>query len=141
MVFALGDDKRVDEVDVERPADVEQEFGDANVAVALGRFTAWMIMDQQDSRRVQFERAPKNRAGIKCQLPNRAMLHLLVGDEPARRVQKQHAKNFLGQRAHRGLEIFDQFRAGGFDNATAQFGAYRSEEHTSEIQSLMRTSY
>src|SRR3546814_5545413 len=78
------------------------------------------------------------------------MLHLLVGDEPARRVQKQHAKNFLGQRAHRGLEIFDQFRAGGFDNATEQFGAYgfeagleaiRSEEHTSELQSLMRLSY
>src|SRR3546814_4020524 len=94
---------------------------------------------------------------------------LLVGDEPARRVQKQHAKNFLGQRAHRGLEIFDQFRAGGFDNATEQFGAYgfeaglargkqkaydrtllaqnsrqrlgRSEEHTSELQSLMRNSY
>src|SRR3546814_17982300 len=52
---------------------------------------------------------------------------LLVGDEPARRVQKQHAKNFLGQRAHRGLEIFDQFRAGGFDNATEQFGAYGFE--------------
>src|SRR3546814_12942340 len=45
----------------------------------------------------------------------------------ARRVQKQHAKNFLGQRAHRGLEIFDQFRAGGFDNATEQFGAYGFE--------------
>src|SRR3546814_18698296 len=55
MVFALGDDNRVDEFDVERPADVAQEFGDANVAVARGRVTAWMIMDQQDSRRVQFE--------------------------------------------------------------------------------------
>src|SRR3546814_15426247 len=55
------------------------------------------------------------------------MLHLLVGDEPARRVQKQHAKNFLGQRAHRGLEIFDQFWAGGFDHATEQFGAHGFE--------------
>src|SRR3546814_12697536 len=90
---SLGDDNMVDEYDVGRPADVAQECGDANVAVARGRVTAWMIMDQQDSRRVQFERAPKNRAGIKCQLPNRAMLHLLVGDEPARRVQQQHAKN------------------------------------------------
>src|SRR3546814_13660163 len=65
MVFALGDDNMVDEFDVERPADVAQAFGDANVAVARGRVTAWMIMDQQASRRVQFERAPKNRAGIK----------------------------------------------------------------------------
>ncbi|MDR7181688.1 hypothetical protein OVY29_14995 [Sphingopyxis sp. SE2] len=127
MVLALGDDNMVDEFDVERPADAPQEVGDANIAVARGRVTAWMIMDQQDSRRVQFERAPENRAGIKCQLPNRAMLHLLVGDESARRVQKQHAKNFLGQRPHRGLEIFDQFRAGGFDHATEQFGAHGFE--------------
>src|SRR3546814_9024394 len=60
MVFALGDDNMVDEFDVERPADVAQEFGDANVAVARGRVTAWMIMDQQDSRRVQFERSEEH---------------------------------------------------------------------------------
>ncbi|MEQ8310599.1 MAG: hypothetical protein RIA72_07880 [Sphingopyxis sp.] len=117
----------VDEFDVERPADVAQLFGHANIAVARSRITAWMIVNQQDSRRVQFERAPENGARIECQLPNRAMLHLLVGDEPARRVQKQHAKNFLGQRPHRGLEIFDQFRAGGFNHATEQFGAHGFE--------------
>src|SRR3546814_15636873 len=92
MVFALGDDNMVDEFDVERPADVAQEFGDANVTVARGRVTAWMIMDQQDRRRVQLERAPKNRTGIKFRLPTRAMLHLLVRIEPAPRVQNHKTR-------------------------------------------------
>src|SRR3546814_3634862 len=38
-------------------------------------------------------------------------------------------------------ELHDELRAAGFDVSPGQMGENRSEEHTSELQSLMRLSY
>src|SRR3546814_3951641 len=53
----------------------------------------------------------------------------------------QYGRGALGQSARQKGACRDQLRIGDHPDITAGYGFFRSEEHTSELQSLMRISY
>lgn len=82
-------------------------------------------MYENDRGGIEFDCAPEYRARIDCDLANCALLQLFVGDQAARRVEKQHPERFKRQCSHRHLEIAEQFGAGGIDSVVVEVGPHR----------------
>src|SRR3546814_3636327 len=87
-----------------------------------------MIVHKHNRCRIELQCSFEYDAWIEDELGQAALLQLLVRYETAGSVEEQNPKYFFGKAPHRGLEIGNEFRI-------------RSEEHTSELQSLMRISY
>ena len=61
-------------LDVERLSDHGQALGRLDIAPAGRWIAARMVMDENDRGSVEFDRPPKYRAGIDCEMAERAVL-------------------------------------------------------------------
>ena len=124
-VAAQRDDDMFEQLDFERPAYGRQPRCCRHVGLARCRIAARMIVDKNNCGGIELNRAPEYRAGINRNMADGALLQLFVGDQAARRVEKQHPERFMRQSAHRQFEIAKQFRIGGIDAAVVEVGPQR----------------
>ena len=61
-------------LDVERLSDRSQALGRLDIAPAGRWIAARMVMDENDRGSVEFDRPPKYRAGIDCEMAERSAL-------------------------------------------------------------------
>lgn len=87
-----------------------------------------MIVDKNEGRRAMLDCPSEDRPGIKCELPDRAAMHLFVGDEPMSAIKEQDAKHFVWKRPHRGHEILAELRTCWVDRFGADFGLKTFED-------------
>ncbi|KGB55991.1 hypothetical protein FG91_00875 [Sphingopyxis sp. LC81] len=86
--------------DIQGPSNRGQSLGCFDIGPAWRRVAAWMIVDEDDCRGVQLNGAAKYGARINCELPERPMLQLLIGEKTPRCIEEQHSQHFVGQRSH-----------------------------------------
>lgn len=126
-------------LNVERLSDRSQAFGCLDIEPAGRWVAARMVMDENDRGGVEFDRPPKYRAGIDCEMAERSALQLFIRNEAVRGVKEQHAQRLIGKRPHRCPQITQQFGIVGVDAATAQLFAHglecravRGDEHRAD---------
>lgn len=76
-----------------------------------------------------FDRPSEDHAWIEFELPDRTMMHLLVGNQTMCAIEKQDTQHFLRERPHRGHEILRELRTSGVDWLGADFNlkAFKDE--------------
>src|SRR3546814_8859892 len=103
-----------------------------------------MVGDKDEGGGAQLEGALHHLAGVDQGVVDGALLLHLVGDQAVALVEEQQAE-LLDLLVRHGLAaVGEQLVPGGDDVAGHGLfagEALRSEEHTSELQSLMRNSY
>ena len=104
-VFA--DDDVVVHGDAEWRRDVDDRLRHLDVGLRWRRIAAWMIVDQDQSGRRQFERALDHLARIDRGMVDCAGLLNLVGDELIALVEEEEAKLLLVGKRHAGPAIVD----------------------------------
>ena len=102
---STGDDDVIHNLNLERAPDQRELPGHRNIFRARTGVAARVVVDEQNTRRIEFERAPEQGAWIKGQNGEAAPLQLLVGDQPAGSIEKQYAQCLVGKRTHRHDEI------------------------------------
>ena len=123
----LADDDVIVHGNAQRFGGFDDQFGHLDIGTRRCWVAGRVIMDEDDTGGIQFERAAKYDPRMHGQLSDRPMLHLLVADHAPRTVEKQCAENFVRERAHRSLQIADQFRIGGRDGASGHLRAHGLE--------------
>nr|WP_238559295.1 hypothetical protein [Sphingobium sp. HDIP04] len=88
-----------------------------------------MVVDENESGGAVLDRAPKDRSGIKLELPDGPMVQLLVRDQAVGSVQEKDAQHLVRQRSHRGHEILAELGAGRVDRLRCQVGLQTLKEH------------
>lgn len=76
-----GYDDMFQHFDVERSPDLRQPLGGLDVTSAWRRISARMVVNENDRGGVELDCPPKNGARIKCDLSDRSVLQLFVGDQ------------------------------------------------------------
>src|SRR3546814_9738358 len=88
---ALGvgrrDDNMIDDLDIERSTKVGKPARRDDVVFARGRVAARVIVDENESGGAVLDRAPKDRSGIKLELPDGPMVQL---DRKSTRLNSSH---------------------------------------------------
>src|SRR3546814_2001029 len=92
-----------------------------------------MVVDEDEGGGAQLEGALHHLAGVDRGVVDGALLLHLVGDQAVSLVEEQQAE-LLALLVRHGLAAVGEQLVPGGDEV-------RSEEHTSELQSLMRISY
>lgn len=127
MRIGSGHHDMIDDLDVERPADLIEVLCCRDIVFARRRISAWMIMDEDDAGRIMFERAAEDRPWIYCKLTQRSLLQSLVCDQSPRTVEEENAQCFVGKRAHRGDEIAPKFGTERIDCDAAKISSHGFE--------------
>ncbi|MDP3673932.1 MAG: hypothetical protein Q8R44_02375 [Novosphingobium sp.] len=115
--------------DIERPADLVEPLGRSDILFARARIAARVIVDENDPRGIEFERALENCSRIDRELGERSMLELLVSEEPPRPVDEQYAQHLDRKRAHRRDQILTQLRVEGVDHLGAKVAPHPLDHH------------
>tara|TARA_A100001391_G_scaffold180003_1_gene145224 strand:+ start:923 stop:1408 length:486 start_codon:yes stop_codon:yes gene_type:complete len=124
----------IDDIDVEGTTDFRQGLCDGNVAFAGIRISTWMIVYKDQSGSIEFHSTSKDSARIKCQLPERTNLQLLIGDQMPRAVKKYDPQDLVGQSAHRSHQILKQIGAVWTDRKRSKFLPHSFKEHQAGAQ-------
>ena len=121
-------DQMIEDLDIERAADLLEDLGNAYVVTARLRVAARVIMDKDDGRRIMLERPAKERAGKKGEICKQPLLKLLVGDQPPLAIEEQDAQDLVRQRTHRSDEILPKLRIEGIYPHALQIASHRFGE-------------
>lgn len=110
-----GDNDVADDCDIERSPKFHESASDPDVLLAGGRVATWMIVHENDACGGVLHRAAEDRARIECQVSDRPVLDLLVGDQAVCTVEKKDAQNFFGEGTHRGHQVPGELRTAGIE--------------------------
>lgn len=124
----------INDIDVQRTTYFRQGPCDDNVAFARMRISTWVIVDKDQSGSLEFHSPAKNSARIKCHLPERTKLQLLIGDQMPRAVKKYDPQDLIGQSAHRSHQILKQIGAVWTDRKRSKFLPHSFKEHQAGTQ-------
>jgi len=130
----------IENLDVERPAYLVQLPGYRDIFFARARIAAWVIVNEDDRRCIEFERTLEDRPWIDRKLGKRTILELLVGEESPSRVEKQDAQNFGWERSHRYDQILAQLWVEGVDREGAKIAAHCLGHHVARADQQLRDS-
>jgi hypothetical protein len=106
-VAVLADDQMIMHGNFQGVAHRDDLTGELDVVGRRLRIAGWMIVDKDDRRSAEFERAAHDLPGIDRGMIDRADALNLVGDQMILLVEKEHAKFLVVEEGHRGAAVID----------------------------------
>ena len=104
MAPSANDDMIV-HLDAKWPKCSDDLFGQRDVLARRRGVAAWMIVDQNDGCRPQFERATCNFAHIDRRLIDRTLGNKLITYQHVARVEMENARTFIHSMRHRHVKV------------------------------------